>query len=173
MRNRLLMTVVAGSMVVGAAPAFASHLRVQQAAESADYGQKAGGMLGRGLLSVATCFVDIVAGVVNETKKGPPFIGTLVGVAKGAGCGVLRAASGVVDVATFWVPGFNGMPVGDTYGDCMAGATQGAMAPNAESAPASSWESQMPAGYSMSEPAGPSTAGTTTPTEPARKKWTK
>jgi hypothetical protein len=50
----------------------------------------------------------------------------LTGVAKGAGCGVLRLGSGIVDVATFWVPGFNGLPVSDSYDNCLAvGASSG------------------------------------------------
>lgn len=99
---------------------WAARTPVHEAAESPQYGRKFGGMVGRGLLNVATCFVDLLVNVVNETRQGPPFVGTLVGVAKGAGCTVLRAGSGVVDVATFWVPGFNGFPVSDSYDNCLA-----------------------------------------------------
>jgi putative exosortase-associated protein (TIGR04073 family) len=76
-------------------------------------------LLTNGVLNVGTCFVDVVVNTVNGTKAGPPLVGTLTGAAKGLGCGVLRAASGVVDVATFWVPGFNGIPVSDSYEDCL------------------------------------------------------
>ena len=89
-------------------------------AESDQYGKKFGGMLGRGLLNVATCFVDLVVHTVEETKQGPPLVGTLTGLGSGTGCMVLRAGSGVVDVATSWVPGFNGFPVSRSYSDCLA-----------------------------------------------------
>ena len=105
---------------------------VHEAAESPQYGRKAAGMVGRGLLNAVTCFVDVIVHLVNDTKAGPPLIGTLEGVAKGAGCGVLRLGSGAVDLVTFWVPGFNGFPVSDSYNDCLAGmSTASAQAPQA------------------------------------------
>lgn len=88
-------------------------------AESDQYGRKAGGMFVRGIINAATCWVDLLAQAVDKSKSGPPFFGTLQGIATGAGCTVLRAASGVVDVAGFWVPGFNGFPVCKSYLDCV------------------------------------------------------
>ncbi len=119
---------VVGAVVVMmvAQPAWAMRTSAHVAAESAQYGQKFGGMIGRGVINVTTCFVDLLVNIVNETRTGPPIVGTLVGVGKGAGCTVLRAASGVVDVATFWVPGFNGFPVSDSYDNCMPSASSGA-----------------------------------------------
>ena len=112
-------------------PAWAARTPMHEAAESQVYGRKAGGMLGRGLLNVATSFVDIIVHIVNDTKAGPPLVGTLTGIAKGTGCGVLRLGSGAVDLITFWVPGFNGFPVSDSYDDCLAvsGATAAAPMP--------------------------------------------
>lgn len=92
---------------------------VWQMAESKAYGQKAGGMLGRGLINASTCFVDILVQTVDGTKNGPPFIGSLMGLGSGIGCTSLRAISGVLDVATFWVPGFNGFPVCKDYSNCL------------------------------------------------------
>ncbi len=172
MKRRMLGVAVACAMTAGASPAWAARLRVHDAAESSDYGQKAGGMLGRGLLNVATSFIDIIAGTVNETRRGSPVLGTLVGVAKGTGCGVLRAASGVVDVVTFWVPGFNGMPVSDTYGDCLVFGGDSAAAPESEAMPASAWEPSLPEAAPSAEPYG-GTAQATAPSEPAKKQWTK
>ena len=113
---------------LAATPAWAARTSIHDAAESPEYGRKFGGMIGRGLINVTTCFVDLLVNVVNETRTGPPVVGTLVGVAKGAGCTTLRALSGVVDVATFWVPGFNGVPVSDSYDHCMAVAGMSASA---------------------------------------------
>jgi putative exosortase-associated protein (TIGR04073 family) len=113
------------SLVLTIAPAsgWAARTRVHEAAESPQYGRKFGGMIGRGALNVLTSFVDVIVNVVNETKAGPPFVGTLTGVGKGVGCGVLRLGSGAVDLVTFWVPGFNGFPVSDSYENCMAGTS--------------------------------------------------
>lgn len=101
-------------------PVWAARTSVHQAAESAEYGRKFGGMIGRGVLNVATCFVDLLVNVVNETRSGPPLVGTLVGLGKGTGCTGLRVLSGGVDLITFWVPGFNGFPVSDSYENCLA-----------------------------------------------------
>ena len=88
-------------------------------AKSDIYKEKVGGMLGRGFLNVATSPVDIFVQTVNKTKDGPPLIGTLTGMAGGLGCTALRASSGIVDVALFWVPGFNGFPVARSYDNCI------------------------------------------------------
>ncbi len=94
---------------------------VWEMAESPKYGEKAGGMLGRGLLNAVTCFVDIPVQTVQGAKKNKPeFIGAVGGFATGTVCTILRAASGVLDVATFWVPGFNGIPVSRGYENCLA-----------------------------------------------------
>ncbi len=89
-------------------------------AQSESYGRKAGGMLGRGFVNIATCFVDLIVATVDGTKTGPPVIGTVTGLGKGIGCTALRALSGALDVVTFWVPGFNGYPVCKSYADCVS-----------------------------------------------------
>jgi len=139
--------VIAGALI--ASPAWAARTRAHEAAESAEYGRKAGGMLGRGLINVGTCFMDVLVETVNETKDGPPLIGTLEGVAKGAGCTVLRAGSGVVDVLTCWVPGFNGFPVSDSYDNCLASGSEDAastsMHSEGETSAGTTWFSPEPA----------------------------
>src|SRR3989338_1376440 len=134
--------IVACVLALGTQPVWAARTQVHEAAESQQYGRKFGGMLGRGALNAVTCFVDVLVNVVNETKAGPPFVGTLTGVAKGAGCGVLRLGSGAVDLVTFWVPGFNGFPVSDSYENCFAtGATSmSEELPPGYCQPASTWE---------------------------------
>jgi putative exosortase-associated protein (TIGR04073 family) len=141
--------MVAGLLVVGTQPAWAARTQVHDAAESMEYGRKFGGMIGRGALNVVTSPIDVIVNVVNDTKAGPPLVGTLTGVAKGLGCGVLRLGSGAVDLVTFWVPGFNGFPVSDSYDNCLAGT----------GASSASMEQTLPPGYSQSswEPA-PATA---------------
>ena len=163
--RRLAWLIVVMIVVAGAPPAWAARTQVHDAAESMQYGRKFGGMIGRGALNVVTSPVDVIVNVVNETKAGPPLIGTLTGVAKGVGCGVLRLGSGAVDLVTFWVPGFNGFPVSDSYENCLA--ESGMIA-----------EEPLPPGYSQ-----PSTTWQVPTTEPgaaqapaeptARKTWKK
>lgn len=142
MKRVMWMTALA--VVLGAQPAFAMRTRLHEMAESPQYGRKAGGMIGRGALNVVTCFVDPIVNIVNETKAGPPLVGTLTGVGKGLGCGVLRLGSGAVDLVTFWVPGFNGAPVSDSYENCMAqSATDASAEPlpvGAVQPPAQNWD---------------------------------
>ena len=170
--------VIALIMVMGMPPAWAARTAVHEAAESQDYGRKFGGMIGRGVLNVATSFMDILVNVVDETRTGPPLVGTLTGVAKGAGCGVFRLASGAVDLVTFWVPGFNGFPVSDSYSDCMA--TSAASAP-AASTPRSAAGASEPAGESWSPPpmepaprlSEPAPASVPSPHTSTKKRWSK
>ena len=111
----------------------ATNESVWEMAKSDQYGKKAGGMLGRGLINAATCFVDLIVQTVHGTQDGPPFIGTLTGLGGGLGCTALRATSGVLDVATFWVPGFNGIPVSKSYTNCLE--TEEEAASDAQAAP--------------------------------------
>lgn len=173
---RRVAWMVAGVLVVGSQPAWAARTQVHEAAESMEYGRKFGGMIGRGVLNVVTSPVDVIVNVVNETKAGPPLVGTLTGVAKGVGCGVLRLGSGAVDLVTFWVPGFNGFPVSDSYDNCLAGTGGAAAMP--ESLPSgysqSSWEPTPSTAESGPVQIVPPTAGETAPSAPAPKKtWKK
>lgn len=92
---------------------------VWEMAQSDAYKEKTGGMLGRGFINALTSPVDIFVQTVDKTKTGAPLIGTLTGMAGGLGCTALRASSGIVDVALFWVPGFNGFPVSRSYNNCI------------------------------------------------------
>lgn len=111
-----VMILMAGLMV--SRNAFAGE-SVWDMAQSNEYGKKAGGMLGRGIVNVATCFVDIIVQTVHGTQDGPPFVGTLTGLGGGIGCGALRVSSGALDVLSFWVPDFNGIPVSRSYENCL------------------------------------------------------
>jgi putative exosortase-associated protein (TIGR04073 family) len=93
-------------------------------AQSDVYKEKAGGMLGRGFVNAATSPVDIFVQTVNRSKEGPALIGTMTGMAGGLACTALRAGSGIVDVALFWVPGFNGFPVSRSYDNCLEESTE-------------------------------------------------
>ena len=176
MRRVLGLAMV--SFLLLSQPAWAVRTPIHDAAESPNYGRKFGGMIGRGLLNVATSFVDILVNIVNESKAGPPLVGTLTGVAKGVGCGTLRLGSGAIDLVGFWVPGFNGVPVSDSYENCLAVSPSSSMKQlpaGYGNAPAPSWE--MPAPES-SVPSQVSPQHTdvmpTTPAQPSRKRtWKK
>ena len=167
--------VIAVIMLLGMPPAWAARTSVHDAADSQDYGRKLGGMIGRGALNVTTSFMDILVNLVNETKAGPPLVGTLTGVAKGTGCGVLRLASGAVDLVTFWVPGFNGFPVSDSYENCTAVGAATAPAKQERpatdaSTPAESWS---PPPMEPAPRASATPPATPAPHKPSRKRWTK
>lgn len=117
MRKAILFLLILSVFFL--APRAFAEATVWENAESEHYGTKAGGMLGRGLLNAVTCFMDIIVQTVEKTQDGPPFVGTLTGLGGGIGCTALRATSGVLDVLTFWVPGFNGFPVARSYSDCL------------------------------------------------------
>ncbi len=120
-RKTRLAVIFTVAMIASASmpmQAWAGRLSVHEAAESDQYGRKFGGMLGRGALNVVTSFVDVIVNTVNETRNGPPVVGTFTGLGRGLGCGVLRLGSGAIDIVTSWVPGFNGAPVSASYTDC-------------------------------------------------------
>lgn len=142
-RNSLLSLLLALGI---AAPAVLAQENVWDMAQSEHYGKKAGGMLGRGLINAATCFVDLLVQTVEGTKVGPPFVGTLTGLGGGIGCTALRATSGVLDVGTFWVPGFNGFPVARSYNNCL----------EMEESTSSSYSEPMPSSMSTYTPPAPS-----------------
>ncbi len=119
MKKGMILAFLALALLCSRNAFAAQQETVWEMANSESYGKKAGGMLGRGLVNAATCFVDVIVQTVNGTKEGPPFVGTLTGLGSGIGCTALRATSGVLDVATFWVPGFNGIPVSKSYSNCL------------------------------------------------------
>ncbi|MFA5167125.1 MAG: hypothetical protein WC530_01185 [Candidatus Omnitrophota bacterium] len=134
---------------------------VWEMAKSDVYKEKTGGMLGRGLVNAATSPVDIFVQTVDKTKTGAPLIGTLTGMAGGLGCTALRASSGIVDVALFWVPGFNGFPVARSYNNCLEESAESVQ-------PAQEPQSVMPV-VAEASPQQPLVTVTETQPAPARK----
>lgn len=117
MGNLKVLLVLVVSILLLAPAGFAKD--IWEMATSDVYKEKTGGMFVRGLVNAATSPVDILVQTVDKTKSGPPLIGTLTGMAGGLGCTALRAGSGIIDVALFWVPGFNGFPVNRSYHNCL------------------------------------------------------
>ena len=122
MRLRVLMGLLISGLILASqpSPAWARRTGIHDAADAPRYTTKAVGMLGRGVLNIATCFVDILTQTVLWSRNDAPVVGTLKGLAYGTSCGLLRLGSGAVDVVTFWVPGFNGAPVAASYDNCLA-----------------------------------------------------
>lgn len=119
MRHGLWVWGLVVGLLLDSQPLWADRLWVHDQAESPHYREKAVGMFLRGVLNLSTGFVDVLTRTINETKLGPPVTGTLRGMAYGVSCGLLRSASGVVDLVTFWVPVFNGAPVSSSYENCL------------------------------------------------------
>lgn len=118
MKKTSILILVLASLFILASRGYAGE-DVWTMAKSDKYGTKVQGMLGRGLLNVATCFVDLIQHTVEGTQDGPPFVGTLTGLGSGIGCSALRVSSGALDVVSFWVPEFNGIPVSKSYSNCL------------------------------------------------------
>ncbi len=110
-------------------------------AKSDQYGTKAGGMFGRGLVNIVTSPLDIIVQTVEGTQKGAPFIGTMSGLGTGLGCTALRLVSGALDVLTFWAPNYNGFPLSTSYSSCLEGTSM-AKAPEK---PAADWSKEQAA----------------------------
>ena len=120
MKRWMAIGLIACGLVLPTQAVWADRIGIHDAADSPRYGRKAIGMVGRGLLNAATCFVDVLTNTVNESRHGAPVMGTLEGLARGTGCGLLRLGSGAVDLVTFWVPGYHGAPVSASYDNCLA-----------------------------------------------------
>ena len=80
-------------------------------AASDNYWEKAPSMFVRGLHNVAFGWVELIAQPIRHSKNAPLVLGTLTGIVMGIVMTVARTGSGLVDVLTFWVPGFNGWPL--------------------------------------------------------------
>jgi hypothetical protein len=67
---------------------------------------------------------------------------------------VLRLGSGAVDLVTFWVPGFNGFPVSDSYDNCLvqSPAQPAAAIPAGYQEAQPLWEEPVPAPPVMTPP---------------------
>lgn len=115
--KKLFSLILAACLTLAAPAAHADS--VWEMAESTQYGTKVGGMLGRGFLNVLTSPLDLIVQTVEKTQTGPPLVGTLTGLGAGLGCTALRAGSGIIDVATFWAPNFNGFAIGQDYSNCL------------------------------------------------------
>lgn len=76
-----------------------------------NYLKKAPGMLGRGFSNTAFGWVDVVTQPIRWSKNSPLGTGTLIGLVMGPVVGTLRTTSGVVDLGTFWVPFWHGVPM--------------------------------------------------------------
>ncbi len=167
--GKLALAVVC-AMAFTAQPASA-RMRVHDMAESPAYKQKAPGMVGRGLLNGITFFVDTIVDTITDTRSGPPVIGTLAGFGRGIGCSALRLGSGAVDIVTFWVPGFNGFPVSDSYYNCLD-VSMSTPAATSYQAPAES-PVMLESAPSYATPTETAPDTSSTPLEPGQRKYSK
>lgn len=101
--------------LVLAAPLYAdttpkdSDLRsLADAANSSNYFVKFPGMIVRGLVHVVASPFEFFKSLYDETVAGKPVIGTIKGIGIGTMHLTSRALVGVWDIATSWVPQYNG-----------------------------------------------------------------
>lgn len=95
------MSLVALATLVLTTPAMAAQFDVDQ--ERSDF-SKMLHKLGRGVVNVVTCWVEIPRHVANEWEKTDPATGIVVGTFKGFGWGAARFVTGVYEAVTFPVP---------------------------------------------------------------------
>jgi hypothetical protein len=88
-------------------PAMAS---VFDDANSDELARKAPAMLVRGASQAVTSPVDIVEHGFIGTREGRPVLGTLKGLGRGTMIGLDRLGRGTVDVVTFLIPRYHGIP---------------------------------------------------------------
>ena len=64
--------------------------------------------LGRGVLNVSTCFLEIPASMIRVSKeKDNTFLGVTIGTAQGLFTALLRSVTGVFDAVTFIIPPYS------------------------------------------------------------------
>lgn len=90
----ITLFVVFAVVLAVAAPCFAQ----------GDVIEKMGKKLGRGIVNVATGWVEIPKNIYDVSVETNPFTGITFGALKGAGMTVVRTGAGVYDVATFLFP---------------------------------------------------------------------
>ena len=76
-----------------------------------NYLKKVPGMFGRGFSNVTFGWADIITHPFRWSKNAPLGLGTVMGLVMGPIVGTLRTTSGVVDIATCWIPFWHGVPM--------------------------------------------------------------
>lgn len=97
--RRILLSAVCAAMLTGAAfaaePAAAAEpVQLAETEESSNLSN-----MGRGLVNILTCFLEIPRCLVYRNCETPIF-GLIAGAVNGTGCTVMRLMSGVTDILT-------------------------------------------------------------------------
>ena len=115
--SKMVALLLAITIVLGSAPLFAEDethnpalmldKQIQKGAESDRYIAKAPSQLARGLYNVSFGWSEIVTDMFQ-----PPFgAGTALSPITGPVSALAKTGSGLVDLLTFWVPGYHGFSV--------------------------------------------------------------
>jgi len=102
MKSMKLGWLIALALIVMSAGA-ARAASTDDAAEQSD-AAKMMHKLGRGVVNVFTCWVEVPKNIAKEWDKMDPVSGTVVGFFEGFGWGFARFATGVYDTFTFLLP---------------------------------------------------------------------
>ena len=76
-----------------------------------NYLKKTSGMFLRGFSNAGFGWAEVITHPVRWSKNAPLGLGTTAGLIVGPVMAVLRTASGVIDIATCWVPLWHGVPM--------------------------------------------------------------
>ena len=76
-----------------------------------NYLKKTSGMFLRGFSNTGFGWAEIITHPIRWSKNAPLGVGTLAGLIMGPVTGVLRTTSGAIDMTTFWVPFWHGVPM--------------------------------------------------------------
>lgn len=97
----MLVLVIAGVISCSAAAAGSSRSNAStQAAAESFQGEENLYNMGRGIVNIATCWLEIPRCIIYHNSQ-VPVMGTIVGICEGAGFTVVRAFSGVMDFISF------------------------------------------------------------------------
>jgi putative exosortase-associated protein (TIGR04073 family) len=110
MRKFMFLTALALVCVMGmAVNGYADQYDLDEGinVETINYENSPLGKIGRGLINLATCWVEIPASMCRVSKKNDPAVGISLGTAEGVCNTLLRGATGVYDTVTFVVPEYD------------------------------------------------------------------
>ena len=88
------------------------HDAVIRWAAGENYWLKTVGMFDRGASNTLAGWSEFFIQPVNWSKNSPVVVGQINGLVMGLTMGTLRTASGILDLATCWIPFWRGIPMG-------------------------------------------------------------
>lgn len=101
MKRMLLAMLIAGTMLLASTSAHAEAGEIYREQSAAAHMMH---KLGRGVVNIATFWVEVPRNIAIAWERTDPFTGLLLGTVKGVGWGFARLATGVYETVTFPFP---------------------------------------------------------------------